>query len=239
MKLFRRSFTDYLKNPFVIIPGLILWIFTISFSLISVKLNYKLQNTFLLSSWLIIFSILTLLVISYFFSGLIGISFLSLKNKTRPKNFLKYSNKFWLRNFAVILIILAMFNITRYLAHNIGLIIGKAIELDVRIAAVLFFILYIGGILSFLIFFSYSSFYLVGYDYSILNAIKKSFRLVRKEYIETLIILTLYFAISQILEGIMPKIAFEVLNVAVIVPYLSLVMSRFVFERNKNDLRAK
>lgn len=227
--LFKKSFEIYLKNPYIIIPSIFLWLFIIAFSALSVKLNYILQNTFLLSTWLVVFSILILLIISFFFSGLIGMCFLSVERKSNFRDFLKYSRKFWLKNFIVIIIILMGINIVRFISHNIAIIIGKSLELDVRIATGLFFILYLGGIIGFLIFFSFSSVYLVSYNFSILKSIKKSFNLVKKNYIETLIILTLYYVISQILERYAARIGVEIINALFIVPYFAVLLVRFVY----------
>lgn len=227
--LFKKSFEIYLKNPYIIIPSVFLWIFIIAFSALSVKLNYILQNTFLLSTWLVIFSILILSIVSFFFSGLIGMCFLSINRKSNLIDFFKYSKKFWLKNLIVIIIILLGINTIRYIAHNLGIIIGQSLALDIRIATVLFFILYLGGIIGFLIFFSFCSVYVVAYDLSILDSIKKSFNLVKKNYIETLIILTLYFVISQILERYAARIGVEIINAFFIVPYFAVLLVRFVY----------
>jgi hypothetical protein len=227
--LFKKSFVTYLKNPYIIVPSVFLWIFIIAFSSLSVKLNYILQNTFLLSTWLVVFSILILLIISFFFSGLIGLCFLSIKRQSNLADFFKYSKKFWLKNFIVIITILMGINIIRFISHNIGIIVGQSLALDVKIATGLFFILYFGGIIGFLIFFSFSSVYLVSYDFSILKSIKKSFGLVKSNYIETLIILTLYFVISQILEKNIPRLGVEIINAFFIVPYFAVLLVRFVY----------
>jgi len=227
--LFKKSFETYLKNPYIVVPSIFLWVFIIILSEISEKLNYIFQNTFLLSSWLVIFSILILLIISFFFSGLIGMCFLSINRKSNFRDFLKYSRKFWLKNFIVIITILMGINIIRYTAHNLGIIIGQFLALDVKIATGLFFILYLGGIIGFLIFFSFSSVYLISYDFSILKSIKKSFSLVKSNYIETLIILTLYFVISQILEKNIFRLGVEIINAFFIVPYFAVLLVRFVY----------
>ena len=228
--LFKKSSEVYLKNPYIIAPSIFLWFFIIAFSTLSVKLNYILKNTFLLSAWLVVFSILILLIISFFFSGLISMCFLSIKGKSNWADFFKYSKKFWFKNFIVIIIILISINIARFISHNTAIIIGKSLALDVRIATGLFFILYFGSIIGFVIFFSFSSVYLVAYNFGILKSIKKSFSLVKKNYIETLIILTLYFVVSQILERYISRIGVEIINALVLVPYFAVLLVRFVYE---------
>ncbi len=231
--LFVKSFKDYRKNLVLIVPSALLFILIILLSKLSVKINYKLQDTLSLTIWTIIFSLVMLVIISYFFSGLIGMSFLAIKNRVNMKSFFKYSNKFVLKNFLIILAILLVLNLIRYLAHNVSFFVGKFLELDVNIASGIFFLLYFGSIIGILIFLGFSSAYLITENTKIVVSIKKSIGLVKKNYIEALIILIMLFIINQFFNLYISKILTEVVNALFIVPYLSLILTRFVFEFGK------
>ncbi len=226
--LFNDSFLDYCKNPIVVFPTLILWIFFAVFSKISVMMNYKLQDSYLLTSWLVLFSIISLLVTSFFLSGLIGICGELIKKKFKKKSFFYNSRKFWLRNFLVIIIFVILYNVVRYIAHNAAFFIGKSLSLEVNAAVGMFFLFYFTGILGILIFFSFTSFYLINYNLSVLDSIKKSFFLVKKRYIETLIIFIIFFVINEVIVKFIPSLGVELINALFVVPYLSLILSRFV-----------
>lgn len=228
--LFKKSFYAYLKNPLIVIPSVILLLFFILFSDLSVNVNYSLQDSISLTGWAVFFSIVSLIVISFFLSGLIGMSFDLLKKKKDKLLFLKYSGKYWFRNFLIILTIVASFNIARYLAHNIAFFIGRAFNFDVNIALAVFFLLYLAGLIGGVIFLSYANFYLVFYDLSYFNCIKKSFNCVKNNYAETLSIIIIFFAVNELITRALPNIAVELINAFIIVPYLSLILALVVLE---------
>ncbi len=230
IKIFKKSFYDYCKNPIIIAPGFSLLIFFIVFSKLSVKINYGLQNTPALTLWLIFFSIISLLVISLILSGLIGMTSDIMKKKDGIKSFLYNCRKFWFGNFIIILIIILAFNIIRYVAHNLAFFLGRSLNLEVDIAAALFFLLYFGGILSSLIFLTFANISLIVYKKSILESMRKSFYIVKKNYIETLLILILFFVVNEILIRFIPSYGIELINAIFIVPYYALILTRFVIE---------
>ena len=66
-----RGFNDLFRNPLLIIPGLLLWGVIYLFSKISVVINHNLNNTSYLIAWLVLFSLVSLSVMSFVFSGLL------------------------------------------------------------------------------------------------------------------------------------------------------------------------
>ena len=70
-------------------------------------------------------------------------------------------------------------------------------------------------------------------NYGVFKSIKKSFIIVKKNYIYTLLILLLFFVINNLLNLIQNKLIIEFVNVVIVFPYFSLVLSRFLFEVDK------
>ncbi len=229
LDIFKKAFIDFYKNIIVVIPSFILFVFFIIFSWISIEVNYKLSDKTLLILWLVFFSIVSLFFVSFFLSGLIGIcSEIVRRKKIKMDDFLKYSAKFCFNNFIMIAIILIVYNIMRYLVHNLALIIGQSLNLSLGIAQGFFFILYFAGLAGIIIFLTFSSFYLITKNKSIWQSIKSSALLVKKRYIYTLSIIIVFFVINGLLELLKNVLIIELINALFIVPYLALVLTRFV-----------
>jgi len=232
-EILKKSLYDLYRNPAVILPSLILFVLLTLLSVLSADVNKWLNSNILLTIWLVFFSLLSLLIIAFFFSGLIGMSVEVIRKKSSVFDFFKYSKKFWLKNFIIIVIIILVYNVIRYLAHNFALLIGNALNLSVNLAQGVFFLLYFAGLIGIIIFFTFSSFYLIIENRGILKSIDKSFWLVKKRYIYTLSILILFFLINRILDLSQSDIFIELSNSIIIIPYLSLLLSRFVLNFEK------
>ncbi|MEK6844540.1 MAG: hypothetical protein AABX83_03910 [Nanoarchaeota archaeon] len=230
IRIFKESFYRLFKNPLLIFPSLFLYISLIFLSNLSVRINYKLQTTPLLTGWVVLFSIASLLITSFFLSGLIGASFQAMKGKIRLKDMLKYSKKFCLPNLAITFIIIALYNIIRYLAHNIPLLILKPFNIPLSIAQGVFFILYFAGLVGIIIFLTFSNFYLIIKDVTILEAIKKSISLVKENYLNVLSIMIIFFVINELLNLANTKLLYELVNAIFVVPYLSLILTKFLLD---------
>ena len=227
----KSSINDLYRNVILAIPGLIIVVFFILFRKLSVTLNYKLQTTLLLSSWLVIFVLISMIFLSFAFSGLIGMCALIVKGKKAGlKDFWKNSGKFWLRNFIIMFIIFISGYLLGRAAHYLALYIGKGIGLELKAAQILFFLLHLAGLIGLLIFLTFSSFYLILYNYNVKESIKKSIRLVKREYTNTICILLLFFVIYGILYLINYKYINLLIESLIIVPYFALVLTRFVLE---------
>ncbi len=227
INLFKKGFYDIYNNPLVIIPGILIFILLTLFSLISVKINYNLSNSITLAIWLVIFSLISLFIISYFSSGLIGISGEIARNK-KPGflELLKNSNKFWLKNFIIIVLIIISYNIIWLISQNGASLIGKSLSLEVNLAKLVFFFIYFLGLLGVIIFLTFSPFYLIIKNKSILESLRNSAILVKKNYLKTILILALFFALNGIL-GFTPERVEEIINLFIL-PYFALIFARFV-----------
>lgn len=225
LSLFKLSFMDLAKNPLVAVPSVMLWIFLVAFSYASVKINHTLSNSLTITIWLIFFSLLSLIAMSFLFSSLIGLSKDAINKKSRISNLFYYGKKFWFKNFLIIIVILASYNFIRLISHYTALAIGKSLALSVPVAQFLFFIIFFAGICSFLIFFSFSSFALVLKDLTLKKSISTSFRKVALNYPYVLTITILFFAIDTLL-GYTSNLVYESVSALLILPYLSLLLTR-------------
>lgn len=228
IKIFKESFHNLFRNPLLIFPSLFLYIIFIIISDISVKINYRLQTTPLLIAWVIFFSVVSLVITSFFLSGLIGMSFQATKRKVKLRDMWFYSTRFFFPNFILIFIIIALYNLIRYLAHNIALLVLKPFNVPLNIAQGVFFILYFTGLVGIIIFLTFSNFYLIIKDLNITEAIKKSVSLVKKRYTYVLSIIIIFFVVDSLLNLANIKLLYELVSAIFIVPYLSLVLTKFL-----------
>ena len=65
-------------------------------------------------------------------------------------------------------------------------------------------------------------------DLNISNAIKKSVSLVKKNYTYVLPIIVIFFVVDAVLNLINIKLLYELVNAIFIVPYLSLILTKFL-----------
>lgn len=229
---FSKSFYDYLENLRLTIPLICLLIFFYILSYFSVYLNHKLLSSLALTVWLVIFSLISILAVSYVSCGLIGMS-KEIISKKRSPAFFKYSKKFFLRNFVIILIIILIYNTIRLVSFYSAYYIGKSLTLSVENAQILFTSIYFIGLAGLAIFFTFSNFYLVIKDYSIIKSIKRSFSLVKKEYLNTLTIILIFFVLISFIDTYINYSVLNIISVGELIktlfvyPILFLVLSRF------------
>jgi len=233
--LFKDSFKDFVKNPNLILPSILLLAFLIIFSKGLVKASSSFQIAPSSILFIISFIVISLLATSFFFSSLIGMSKEAIKGKSKIKDLFSYSKKFWLKNFLIILLIYVLYRLI-----NLALIYGinsagQALNLQLSTAQIIFFILYFASIAGILIFLTFSSFYLVIFNSKIIESMKKSILFVKKNYVFTLSILIIFFALNQLLSmligNIVQGLLFDVINYVFIMPYLSIILTRFVITR--------
>lgn len=230
INILKNGLKDFYNNSIVVIPALLLLISLFIFSELSARVNYNLNSNLSLTIWLIFFSLSSLLIISFFLSGLIGASLDIVKRK--KLNFHKmfsYSKKFWFKNFIIMLIIVVSYNIVSYIAREGASFIGRSFELAVEQAAVIFFFIYFLGLAGGIILLTFSSFYLVLQDKGVLRSIKNSISLVKKQFISTFVIMVSFFALNSLLELTGMKIIIDIINLF-LVPFFSLIMARIIIE---------
>ncbi len=231
--LLKESAISFCKNPIVAVPSVVLLVFLTLFSKVSVNINYSLVSSVAITSWLILFVLISLIGISYSFTGLISLSKSAIrKEKISPSNFLKSANKFFLKNLVIIIFVLAIYNVIRFASHYLALFIGKSLNLQTNLAVIIFFIFFTIGLLGILIFFTFSSFTLVIKNLSIKQSLFSSIKIVRQEYPATLSILLIFFVIGRILTSVLSVsfLVIDIINAIIIIPYFSLVLTNFVLK---------
>jgi hypothetical protein len=230
--LFGQSLKEMLKNPIVVIPGLVLWAFLFGFSKLSFVVNHRLQNTITITSWLGFFFLVSLCAMSFVFSGLIGMSKKGVKEKIGSRDFFKSAGKHGLRNFIVLLFLSAVSALIGQIAYYGAFYIGRFLKLGVTPALAVFILIYLAGLLGVLIFFSFSNFCLVVNDLGIIKGVRSSIKLVKKEYLAALSMSVILFVVLFLFNKISGKIA-EIVEYGVLLPYFAIVLTRFVIEIEK------
>jgi len=232
-KLLADSLRDFKKNPIVAFPTISLLIFFILFSKLSIQINYALRSETTLTLWLIVFSVVMLAATSYFLSGLIGMSKDAIRKKASVRDFLSYSKKFWFRNFVIILITILVYAVVNIIAIYGTLGIGKALELPISTATFVFYLIHFAGLIGIMMFLTFASFSLILHDLSIKKSIKESISVVRKNYLDVLSILVIFFILGQVVNfiGRFDIRLVELVNAIFLVPYFSLVLTRFILKK--------
>lgn len=225
--LFKDAGKDFYKNPIIVFPAIFLWVFIIVFSRLSVGVNYRLSNGIAIAVWLVLFSIVTLIVISFVFSGLIGMCKSVINHRGDLRDFLSNSRRFWFRNFQIMLLVVVVSIVIGKTAHYGALFFGRAFGLPVSAAQVLFVLIYFTGLVGVLMFLSFSSFYLVIYDLKVKESVLKSVGLVGREYLGVLSMSVMFFVLFFLL-GRVEGIVGEVIEYVLVVPFLSVFLTRFV-----------
>ena len=228
--LFSKSLISLYKNPILAAPPILLLGFMFIFSKLSVQINNQLNTELELTLWLVIFSIISLLTISFFLSALIGMSYDAIKNKSKLSNLLLYSRKFFFKNFIIILIILIIYNSVQFISTFIVFHIGKALYLELKFAQVLYFLILFAGLLDIIIFMTFSSFYLIIKNASIKESIYDSISLVRRNYVQILSVLIIFFVFNSLINLIEKKIIVDLINSIFTLPYISLILTNFLLK---------
>ena len=235
IKIIEHSFIRLRENFFLIIPSFLLFVLLSLWSNLSERINYSFQSSFTFSLWLIFFGFVYLGFTSFFLSGLIGLSKDSIENKFRLLKMLQYGKRFWFRMFLINLIVLAVMAFI----FGISLFIGSiSIQvLSPTNSIILDFLIKIAGLLGAVIFLSLANFYLVIRDFSVIDSVKTSHRVVKKNYGEVLIILLSLFILNWILLEFIGGSAewqntlIDLINSIIIVPLTSLLLTEFALER--------
>jgi hypothetical protein len=110
---------------------------------------------------------------------------------------------------------------------------GKYFDLTIAQATGLFLIIYFLCLFGLLIFLTFSSFYLVIFNFSILKSIKKSISLTKKTYLQ-LTLLGLSLIIFSFISNYASKITEiipEIVNF-ILIPYIFIVITRIVLKHD-------
>ncbi len=257
--IIKKGFNDLFRNPLLIIPGLLLWLFIYLFSRLSVVVNHILYTTSSLIAWLVFFSFVSLIAMAFVFSGLIKISkeiiensgnrikffpefsngqFSKINNVTKriahihkkkinARDFFSNGKRFWFRSFLILLFLLFVGIVIWAIANYGGIYAGKLLDLEVNAATLLYILIYFAGLVGILIFLTFSNVCLVVGNLNFREAVKKSIKLVKKEYLAALALNVLIFVILFLLNKV-NGIWIDLIEYALLIPLFVLILTRFV-----------
>ncbi len=236
MKLLEpRTFLSRIKSSFpkafvLVLPlmGAFLWMIIFSYLSQRLKVILPMETEFNFWIWSIVTTIIALAGLSFFFALLFLLSFICVEKKS-----LIFSSKifsFWFGSFLLSLIFIIVFNFVRLFAHYGANLLGELFGLNLGAAQGVFTTLYYLAMVGFAIFFSYAPSILIVQKVSCFKAVKRSFLLVKKIYLPTLVISVVYFIVANIMELREDRMLFsisvdELLNLTIIYPLLALILT--------------
>ncbi len=239
----KESGKSFVKNPLIFLPSLIAMLILSILSELSTKFNSIIgnSNSFLVTGWFVLFSAICLLMLSYFFAGLIGLCFASIKGKIKSSDFFSNANKYWLKNFIIIIVMVIFFDILQLVSVYGAYFIGKSLSLSLGSAKLLLFFIYFAGLIGWLIFFTFANFFLIERGFGLMGSIKKSFSFVKLHYIEVLVLSVGFFIILQITTYLDSIAVFnliklgELLATIIVYPYLALILAFFLYGNTEKE----
>jgi hypothetical protein len=231
--VFKESPRGLYKNPQIFIFAAALWGIFRLLSFISVQVNYHLTTTIPIVAWLIVFSIISLAIMSFFFSGIIGFTGEAIHKKAKFRSFFSSGKKFFLRNFLVLLIIALLSIAVGRIAHYAALYIGLFLSLQLNYATALFVLIYFLELIFIVMFFTFAIFFVVLKNETAFKGIKSSFKFVKKEFLATLSLSVILFIFLFLLNKLGGFYA-ELVEYLIIIPFVAFIFSRFVLENSKN-----
>lgn len=209
-------------RPVFVILSLVLWVLLMLVSEAGGAIAVYFQTTFSNVLWTLFAGFIGFGLVAYFSSGMIGLT-----RKDNLSEFFKKGNKFWFGNLLV-LIVVTLSSVAVWAIANYGVTaVGRALSIDVNVAVVLFLLVYFLGLVGFLIFLSFASFFLVLKDLNVKKSILKSFSFVKKNYFSTLSLIVIFFVLYWAVGFVEGWIG-DIVAFGLLFPYLIIVFSRFV-----------
>lgn len=237
LKIFKDSAKSLASNPLFFLPPIVSIIFLTIFSMISVKVNYAIgnDNSAIITSWnLIIFPIISFIFLGYISAGAIYICFYSERLKVKIKDFFAGAKKFWFKSFIIILVIYfvsglavpLLYFVSRYLSTSSLALHPELFRLALSIIGIIW-------LLCTVIFLTFANFFLIHENTSIVKSIRKSASFVRANYLSVLFIFLVFFIVLNLISyldifEIGGLTLAELISGVIIVPYILLVLSRFL-----------
>ncbi len=221
---FSEGAKSLLKEPVLIVSGLVLWLVLWGISGLGKLLAPNFQTTWANVAWTVGVGLVSFLLGAYVLAGMVGV----LKNKKGGMgSFVKSANSFWVKSFLILVFILVIGFIIGRVAHYGAFYIGKAANLETMEAVVVFVLIYFIGLIGAVVFLTFSNFILILKNLKVHTAIKASAALAKKEYPATISLNVIFFLLFLFVDWI-PGIVGEVLLFGLLLPYLVAVLTRFV-----------
>lgn len=225
--MFKESAKDLFSNSLLFLFGFMIFVYITVLSNISVFVNRRLTNSFTMTGWFIIFILVLFAGMSYIFSGMLGFSKRILEYKAEWSDFVSYANRFWWRNFFIILLLGGTGILIGRIAHVLSFVAGKSLGFDLLAAQAFFIIIYFAGLVGGLIFLTYSNFFLVIKNLSFNRSIRHSARFVSAHYPQTLALSVIMFVVFFVLSWLAGVFG-DLIEYTLLIPFFILVLMRFI-----------
>ncbi|MBX4196830.1 hypothetical protein KW805_04545 [Candidatus Pacearchaeota archaeon] len=217
------SLKDLVKNPWLILPSLLLFGVLSLLQFISYKVVPHLQNSLTATVWFIIFTVLVLVAGSFFLSIMMGLYAFG-------KNPLSYS-KYTLRNFVIIALTLIVGSALLMPQYGLSSLIAfLTLPFLGQFSVIILFLLIAASLLGVLIFMSFASVFCVVKNLGIISSFKHSIHFVKKNYLSVLSMILFFFVLYAILSFISLQsiIISDIIHWLLVFPWFIRVLTKFV-----------
>lgn len=226
------SLESFVKNPWIAIFPAIFYLLVILFSNYSISIQDNLKTSLSSTLWLIFYFVVWFVLLSSLSFVLIILSsrIIGRKHKIKLRNIIKF-----LFLSLISLIVFMLINLISYFSAGY---IGRLFSLEINTALSVYVLIYLALILCSLIFLTFSSFFAILSNNSILACLKKSISVVRSNYIFIVLIGAALYGIDYFSSNIFETtpIIREAIFYLLIIPYLFIVLTRIAIS---NDLPTK
>lgn len=217
MKFIKRAFKSYVENPLIIVFFILQYLVALAFSFNS-KLTF--YSPIIEYSFLVLFSVVFLVVSSFFLSLFIGSAYLAINNKFSFRRTFKYS-KYTFGN-VLFLIWLAIWTVAFFLLANLFGYITYRISFG-NIAFFLSTGTFIFGLLV-LVLFSFNNLFYTLKNKSLFQSVVLSVKTVWKNYLYILGIIVCFIVVDYLTSFIPYLLAKDIIDYVIIYPILTLIL---------------
>ena len=235
--LLKESVKDFFRQPRIVLPALCFLIFVFLASFAG-KSFASFQSSWGNIIWTSAFFLIFIFVGALFLGVMISVA--KEKNSSKEntlKGAFNEGARNWIANFLALFTFSVLYWIVigiLYVLTEIILSFQPAIVLSIlQFKLVAFFVLFafLAGVF---IFFSFMNFYISIYSLNLADSVRKSFSLVRKEYLAVLSLSVLFFVLYW-LTAKLPNYFAEVVEYLILLPFFVILMTRFVMRCEKNS----
>ena len=231
------SLKDVARSPLLIAISLILFLGIMIFSQLSLVIDQRLTTNVAKTLWLVCFVAIALAIGSFLFAGMLGVCASRVKPKDSAfRTFIAYAKTFWWRNLQTIVLLVVLGGVLNYLAIQLARLF---LPLGAQVAIIFLFLFIVAGLLGGLIFLTFISFYAVIGDRSSVESVRESASFVKKNYLEVMAILVLFFVASSLIQQL-PNLgstgiwAAELIESVFLFPLFLMVLTRFLITRHSS-----
>lgn len=230
LQFVKESLFGFCKVPALPFLGVLLFLLFWSYSKFGSAVARFFQSTTSNTLW-IVASVVFLLICGGVFSTFLIV--ISKDRITKTKTSLSVAlRKFWLKNSLTLFIFLIFFNLvnlTLFIFTRIMIFASSWFTVQPETFRLLSILISFFWVAAIIIFFSFTSFFIILEDLSFLEGIKSSLRFVKKEYISTLSITVVFYALISFIK-FFDSIYADLINYIIVLPLMFFVLTKFVLD---------